>query len=304
MNKALPALAAIALAGSLASCGFFRGTSRSNENTVDSTLALNPDTAALAPDTGRFVHFGTIGPTPDSTFADESAKPENASHVAQGNAMLLAALRPRWVADTSWSSFSGRAKLHFEGGGQSHDFAASIRMEQGKSIWISATALLNLEIARVLITPDSIWILNRLSREARVLAFSQINLLLPLPADFGSLQSLITGAPLQTGHQPMIALDTAGTFVLGYASPDFVQMLQFSKPDTSLDMQYIAARESTMQCEYKSQTMVSGRRFSSQRELSLSDRGASYRLSIEFSKAAFNEPVELPFSIPDSYQRK
>jgi hypothetical protein len=49
---------------------------------------------------------------------------------------------PLWNAQTAYSTFSGRAKVDYEGGGESHELNASIRMERDKRIWISITALL------------------------------------------------------------------------------------------------------------------------------------------------------------------
>lgn len=271
----------------------------------DSLAAATGDSLYIAVG-DTLTHFGFVGPRPDTgTRATNdtgaitaTALPPSLQHE------LLQTLARYAVPDAGWNTFSGRAKVHFEGGGQSHDFVANIRMERGKTIWISATALLNLEVARLLITPDTLWMLDRLSRTAQALPFAQINQLLPLQTDFNSLQSLLLGGPLQTNAIPMQALDTGATLLLLSRGPAATQALRFSKADTSLMLQYIATAGSSMLCEYGGVSRLSGHRFPAVRNLQLNAAGADYRLTMEFVKADYDVPIDLPFSIPGSYQKK
>lgn len=301
MNKALPALLTIALAFMAGSCGSVRRAA--SGSATDSTALAIPDSSLARADTA-FVRMGPVGPLPDTGFRDESPGAATIPGTGLSSDALLEALLPYAIPDTTWTTFNARAKLHVEGGGQSHDISANIRMEQGKSIWVSATALLNFEVGRLLITPDTVWLLDRLNRTATVLPFSEIGQLLPLQTDFYSLQSLITGGVVRTGHTPDRALDTGTNLMLLSLAPDFLQALQFSKADTGLRLQYIATPESSMLCEYDDPGLRSGHRFPARRNLRLNDRGAQYRLTMEFIKADFDTPVELPFSIPASYQRR
>jgi hypothetical protein len=304
MNKLLSAFLLLLATWAVASCS---STRRGISATPPSdSLTHTAGDSIVQPDTAALVRFGPVGPMPDSApgQSEETRPATTTATTPLANAALLVALLPHAMPDATWRTFSGRAKVHFEGGGDSHDFSANIRMEQGKGIWISATAVLNFEVARLLITPDTVWLLDRLSRSVTALPFSQIGTLLPLQTDFASLQSLITGGPLQTMVSTRQALDTGAFFLLLGAAPNLVQALQFSKVDTSLNLQYIATGASNMLCEYGAHTRLSGHRFSAKRNLRLSDRGNEFGLTMEFQKATFDETVELPFSIPDSYQRK
>ncbi len=294
MNKALPSLLAITLVLGLNACGIFR---RKPANKHEETSAAK---AALK-DSGVFVHIGPIGPMPDSGLATGN---NPSTETAPRLPALLQALLPHARPDDQWQTFSSRADAHFDGAGQSHDFNANIRMERGKKIWISATALLNFEVARLLITPDSVWLINRLTRSVFALPFAKMDELLPLKADFESLQSLILGEPMPMRQQPNVAKDTSNMLVLAYTSPELIQMLQFSKNDTSLQLQYLSSEKSSMSCAYSNPGLKDGHHFPASWRLRIGDQGNLYLLNLDFRKVNFDAATEFPFSIPDSYHRQ
>jgi hypothetical protein len=291
MNKAPFLFLLLALVWGTSSCNFYRRiTGRKKTSVSDSAFVLLKDSTQLSvPDTS-IVRKDSIALPPIQVDSTQQA--------------LLQNLLPLWNKQTTWTTFNGRAKAHLEGKVDVPDFTAQIRMEKGKGIWISVNALLPIEAFRVLITADTVHILDRLRREVRSIPFSEIGSLIPIRADFPSLQSLIIGDALQTGHLPTTAKDTAGALILSHISPDFMQSLQFNRGDSTLHFQYVAAATASMLCEYSDWTAGGPQRFANNRNLTLTDKGESSSLSLEFNKAAFDEPVEMPFSVPDSYNRK
>jgi hypothetical protein len=287
-------LAAILVCSS--SCNFYRRiTGRKKTAAADSSLAVATDSLAIKKDSTAIA-------------LDSNAKTDSPVVVSipQDSAQqaLLSSLLPYWNNRIAWNTFNGKAKAHFEGKGESPDFTANIRMAHDKAIWVSVSVLIIGEVARVYITPDTIQVLDRLHKTVQILPFSESSNLLPIHADFASLQSLIIGEVLPSAHQPNFAQDTANAFILGYSSPDFSQSAQFDKPDTSLHYQAIASQGATMVSEYTNWTSINNRRFANNRNLTMNDKGEPYMLSLEFNRAAFDEAVEMPLSIPDKYERK
>src|SRR5690606_40595489 len=67
------------------------------------------------------------------------------------------------INNLDFHTFSGRAKAKVELGKDNQDVTMHVRIKRDQAIWISFTAtLLIVEIARVLITHDSIIFLNKL----------------------------------------------------------------------------------------------------------------------------------------------
>ena len=73
----------------------------------------------------------------------------------------------RHHVDFEWLSF--KARVDYTGDKRSENFTANIRMRKDSVIWASITSLMGIEVARLLITKDSVEVLDRLKKEiARV----------------------------------------------------------------------------------------------------------------------------------------
>lgn len=88
--------------------------------------------------------------------------------------------------------FEGKAKLEFNGQGQRLKASTTIRMRKDSVIWMNVKKL-GIEAARVQITPDSIYFLNRLTREYAIYDMAFLKRQFNLPLDFADLQELILG---------------------------------------------------------------------------------------------------------------
>lgn len=293
MNRALLLALLAALIWSASSCNFYRRvTGRKKPIVSDSSLVAVTDSLIRAHDSAAAVLRDTGSVVP--TVAIDSTQ-----------IVLLQSLLPFWEAQTVWQTFNGKAKVHFEGKGDNQDFTLTIRMERDKSVWMSVTALGFYEAARVFITPDTIQIIDRMHKEARVMPFSASDTLLPMHTDFASLQALLIGDVLHTVQQPVTATIASTTLDLAtsrMAEP--YQIVQFEKSDTSLRAQSLAAGGSTLSCEYSGRKGGAARGFPDRRSILMSDRGEAYKIDLEFSTATFNEAIDQPFSIPDKYERK
>ena len=62
----------------------------------------------------------------------------------------------------NFNTFSGKAKTKLDINGSSNDVTLNIRIQKGQKIWVSVTAIAGIEVARALITPDSILVINKL----------------------------------------------------------------------------------------------------------------------------------------------
>lgn len=96
-----------------------------------------------------------------------------------------------------YSTLSIKAKADLDIDGNKNDATMNIRIQRGKAIWVSVTALAGLEIARVLITPDSVKILNRLEGTYTSKPFSYIYRFANRQINFGTLEAVFAGNPFK-----------------------------------------------------------------------------------------------------------
>ena len=80
--------------------------------------------------------------------------------------------------------------------GKKTSFKTHLRIKQDSAIWMSITPLLGIEIARVLITKDTVKLMNRASNEYFIGDFDYINKLFGSDLDYQMLEALLIGNSL------------------------------------------------------------------------------------------------------------
>ena len=150
---------------------------------------------------------------------------------------LLKVLMPLWNYETDFNTFSGKAKIDFEGNGQKQDLIAHIRVRKDSLIWASVSAMGGvIQVARVLITPDTIKMVNYLDRKAIVLPMSDAQKLLPAKADFTTLQHLILGTVLRKQGTVSAAYTNEQNMVLVVEDSNAIQQANYSLTDSTFTM--------------------------------------------------------------------
>jgi len=207
-----------------------------------------------------------------------------------------------------FNTFSAKLKVRYEGGdGKDNEFNAFIRIQKDSLIWISVNAVLGFEAFRMLITPDSVKILDRLKKVARLRSVSFLQEEVHLPVDFKTLQDLLFGNPifLDTAHIVFyknetkgISLFSAGTIFRNYLTlgPDHTPL--HSKLDDTDPM-----RSRTGDITYGEYDYSSTVPFSTYRKVSVAEK-SKVDVEINYKQFKFNEFLNYPFSIPKNYKRR
>ena len=97
------------------------------------------------------------------------------------------------AGQTTFNTFSGKARTVLNINGSSNDVTLNIRIKRDQKIWVSITAIAGIEAARVLITPDSIMIINRLQNIYVKQPFSYINSVAGNQVNYKTIESLLIG---------------------------------------------------------------------------------------------------------------
>ncbi|MDG1188965.1 MAG: DUF4292 domain-containing protein, partial [Flavobacteriales bacterium] len=94
--------------------------------------------------------------------------------------------------DTRWFTTSIKGKADFDN--RSLPITAQLRMRKDSVIWMSMSALMGIEAARVHITPDSVKLINRLNATYFVGGIESLSEEYNLPFSFYELQDLLLAA--------------------------------------------------------------------------------------------------------------
>ncbi|MFH1120198.1 MAG: DUF4292 domain-containing protein [Bacteroidota bacterium] len=108
----------------------------------------------------------------------------------QGAEYLFSHLK---MNELQYSYFSARFTTSFFQQKNETSFSGQIRIKKDSLIWISISPVLGIEMARLLITNDSVKYMNRINNDYFVSDFNYINSLINSTLDFDMLQAFLTG---------------------------------------------------------------------------------------------------------------
>lgn len=203
-----------------------------------------------------------------------------------------------------YTTFSGRAKSNITiNGKERYDVTANVRVVRDKAIWISVTAIMGIEVARVFITPDSIKIINRLQSEYTNKPFAYLRKFTGGGLDFSSLERLLVGDVID----PITADDSrVWQRTNGYLLRKQTNDLQYAvRVDTAYQNNYssIVAPVGGQQLEafYADYQPVAGTSFPHQVKISIVTPQLALLSEMRYSKVVYDEKIELPFTAPSRY---
>jgi hypothetical protein len=208
-----------------------------------------------------------------------------------------------------FQTFSAKIKVDFEGsdGKKNPPFNAFVRMKKDSIIWVNINAALGFDAFRVLITPDSVKVINKLNRTVQLRSVGYLQEVTKIPMTFSDLQNLLVGNPIFLDSNinsykkddktiSLISLGILFKHLLTVNKDDFT--LQHSKLD---DVDAIRAR--TAYLTYGDYQSKNGFHFSTHRKITVSEK-SKLDIEMEFKQFDFNVDLSFPFNIPKNYKRQ
>lgn len=293
MNKLLCGSLLLFIMCCMSSCSLQRLITR--KKATDTVVAL-PDTTKVADN--HIIRRANL-PEPD-TFG---MKPDTTGLMKK----LIDMVTPVWNARLSFRTMSGKAKVHFEGPQESQEFTASIRLKKDSAIWIDVTALGGMVHAvRVLITADSLVMLNYLQKEVTRISLKDVGKVLPVDVDFTSLQNIVTGEPLRTGSIADVA-DLGTSWLLHITDPTFLQTATCLKADSTITDNQVNTHDANgpqANMKFSHYEYADGKRIAMSRVINIFNKQDKFLLEMDFQGVEFDKEVELPFSVPAKFTLK
>jgi hypothetical protein len=205
-----------------------------------------------------------------------------------------------------FQTFSAKVKVDFEGSdGKKNDFNAFIRLQKDSVLWISVNALLGIEAFRVLITPDSVKVLNKLDKVLQLRSVNYLKEITKLPFGFKELQDLIIGNPIYFDNHIVSFDQKAGTITVLHLGELFKHLLTLNPDNFEIlhskldDVNPVRAR--TADITYGDYENKNGKPFSTFRKITVSEK-SKLDIEMKYKQFDFNVPLNFPFSIPKNYK--
>lgn len=210
------------------------------------------------------------------------------------------------MSNLDFYTLSGRAKTKVVLGTKSHDVTTNIRIDHNKKIWISVTALLGIEAARVLITPDSVRIMNRIHGEYIAEPFSYIYRYTNREVTFKTLQDILIGnisPELLRAENVQVATSDEDVFVIGSRNGlSFQYAMNELRRPSAVKLDDPRAHQQ-LDVTYNHYNNMSGYVFPQRVILNVKEEDeVLLNADIVYNRVQFDQVLQYPFEVPTRYR--
>lgn len=206
--------------------------------------------------------------------------------------------------DFKFNYFSSKAKVDFLDSEQNISTAVQVRIKQDSAIWMSVTPALGIEMVRILIRKDSVFMLNRLKKEYYAGSFDLIKQQLGLNVNYKLVEKLMIGdIPLKNTSSEKL-IKTSDYYILEQMLKEFTITNNIKKSNARLDKLSLKdnADDSETVITYTDFENINNVDFAKNIVLSQNKNGKKTKIDVTYSKPkTSNEPLNISFSIPENY---
>ena len=200
------------------------------------------------------------------------------------------------------------------------DFRGQIRIQKDSVIWLSLSPALGIEVARLMISQDSIWFINRIDKTYFKGDYDFINSFFQTTIDFDILQALLVGNDMTYYEDESFraAID-AMEYRLGAAkrskkkkqllledSPNILIQNIWLNPDnfkiTKVNLKEFGQENKQLEMRYSHFSAVKNQLVPTELDMLL-QADKKIRIGLHFSNIELDEPLSFPFKVPSKYSK-
>jgi len=225
---------------------------------------------------------------------DSNAKAMNETH------LKLEAIR---AAQNKFETFSGKARTRLNINGNTNDVTLNIRIRSGEKIWVSVTAIAAIEVARALITPDSILLINRIDGIYIKKPFSYVNSMAGNNVNFKTLESLLIGnvVPELLDKNAELQVNGDTTTVKGHLDDIIYKLVVGPGLKANQTGMTNPGAEQSLLVTNSTFVQAGNKTVPSQIDIKSVIKNKTVQINLRYIKTEFDTPLEYPFTIPERY---
>lgn len=206
-------------------------------------------------------------------------------------------------------TFNAKIKVDYQdNNGKQPDVTAIVRIIKDSAIWVSLNAtFLNVEIYRVLITKDSVILLNKQQKEVQYRSLDYLQEVTQIPFDYKTLQDLLIGNPIFLDSNIVYYKKTENQVLLMSVGQFFKHLLTLLPENNVLQHSKLddvdITRNRTADITYSEYENKAGISFSTFREITVSEKN-KLDITLKFKQYEFNKDLSVSFNVPKNYTKR
>ena len=205
-----------------------------------------------------------------------------------------------------FKTFAARAKLNLATPkGAQQDITAFIRVQRDSAIWISIRPLLGIEYMRLLITRDSVKVINYFTKTVYLKSADSLAHVIGLPLDFQTLQNFIVGNPLYLNDSISHVHFTPSVISFRCVQGPILSQFDVFPGDFLLQENKLQDRDSSsmLSCDlvYGDYENTGGQQISTRRRVYITTP-KSTQADLKFGKIDLDKAISFPFAYGDKFK--
>ncbi len=207
-----------------------------------------------------------------------------------------------------YKTFTAKIKVDYEDSkGKQPDVNAYVRIIRDSLIWINIrSAFLDIDAFRILITKDSVFVVNKLNKEVQFRSMDYLQEVTEIPFDYKTVQDLLVGNPVFLDSTIVSYKKTESSILIALAGNVFKHLLTLDATGTTLLHSKLddldLSRNRTADITYGDFENKSGQLFSTKRQITVAEKN-KLDIRMNFKQYDFNKELSISFSIPKNYKR-
>ena len=195
------------------------------------------------------------------------------------------------------AQLQGQAQLN----DKTYPISAQLRMRQDSVIWISVSAVLGLEAARIHLTPDSVKLINRLNSTYFIGDVKELTKRYNLHLSFHEIQNVLLGKHSFSNSNAFQLLPSEQDYILFADSDTANHTLRLNSEFLPLEINSVQQDSISLKLSYSSFVAVQEEWLPQNTDLKVFTANNDIKFTYSYSKMLVNRPKKIKFSIPSSY---
>ena len=251
-------------------------------------------------------HAKTIAEIP-KTDTTANLIDSNKTIIEDSSAFAKNILKEILSKNFSYQSFYAKIKINFDDGMQNLNATLYIHLLKDSLIWVSITGPLNIEVSRILITKDSIKVMDKFEKIALLRGIDYLQDVTGLPVNFVAMEEMITGQPLFmdttlesfSANGPNIVLNTKYKNILNAAEAD-------TSSHNIIKYLLVDANNPPLRsCTINNSNFANSDSVNIPQQRNIIIHGDNtISINLEYKEFYWNENLSYVFKIPENYQYK
>lgn len=212
-----------------------------------------------------------------------------------------------------------KSNVEIESDGKTNGFKAFINIKKDSVIWISITPkALRIEGARVMLTKDSIFFMDKINKKYFTGTYDYIEKILQVEAEYQTFQQILLGNALEFEQDKIWCKTEEDKYYLSTikkrklrkaenkdkAKSDFVQALWLNAETYKIEKLKLLdlVKNQSLEATYSNFSDEGGQLITHQINITVESEKTA-NLGLEITKVTVNEPSNFSFRIPEKYEQ-